>query len=118
VEGVNVLGGLVLPVPEVVRWRASKREMSFGGGGYLLIEVLGGKWLRVGGRLLPYSAQVEQYCLAIVAGARQRRLESLVRKVDDAVENAEVGVEGPGGSMGPSSLGVFEGPTGPSEEDC
>jgi hypothetical protein len=81
VDGVNVIGGLVLPLPEDVRWRGSDREMSFGGGGHLLIEVLGcGDRLFVGKMQIPYSAQVDRYCRAVLAAGRQRRMEDLSRE--------------------------------------
>jgi hypothetical protein len=71
--------------------------LEFGGGDHLLIEVLGGKWLRVGGRQLPSSTQADRYCQAVVAALGQRRLEELARRVDDAVEHAEACSPGRGG---------------------
>jgi hypothetical protein len=83
-EDVNVLGGLVLPLPDDVRWRGCRELMRFGGGRLLRVE--DGNRLYIDGRQVPHSPQADRYCGEVVAAVRQRRLEELTRKIDEAVE--------------------------------
>jgi len=85
---VNYVGGLMLPVPDDCRWRGGDQRMQFGGGRHLLLEVVAGRFLYVGGKVVPCSPPVDEYCRAVVRAVRLRRLEVLSRKVDDAVENS------------------------------
>jgi hypothetical protein len=104
VEDVNVFGGLVLPVPDDCRWRGNSKQLSFGGGDHLLIEVVDG-WLLIAGRRLPSGPHTYKYCKAVMAAFRRKQLGELSRKVDEAVEHSEICEPSSGGSMGPSSSG-------------
>jgi hypothetical protein len=84
---VNVLGRLVLPTVDDVRWRGSKALMRFGEGRSAPVEVGDGNRLYIEGRQLPHSPQADRYCREVVAAARQRRLESLSERMERVIED-------------------------------
>lgn len=78
---INVLGPLVLPMPDDPRWRGSYVRRSLG-----IVTVCEGR-LYLEGRLLPNSPQTDRYCRAVGEDAKREALSKIVKRLDDSVQN-------------------------------
>jgi len=78
---VNVLGPLVLPMPNDVRWEGDVRRRRLG-----VVEVQDGVRLYIDGQQLPVSRESIRYCRAVNASRRRENLQRMIKKVDQTVQ--------------------------------
>lgn len=85
VEGaINVIGELVLPMPDDPRWSGSVVMRKMGP-----IVVGDGARLIIHGRQLPNTHEANRYCEAVAESARKEKLGKIVEEIDSVVAGEE-----------------------------